>query len=168
MVGQLRQPTPGKCIPSLLSMNPLSASINMYILLTVLRMFLFVLFERIGSSVKTFYKCWPYWGEVWRHVAMAARFLDFTNLSRQGRSFALLDDGRKVIWTTVLSPCAIKDRKIIPVNFSFFFPAMFARNFATLATWRDDFSLFLSFYIWSDSDAVRRNLILITIGVWKV
>ena len=138
MVGQLRQPTPGKCIPSLLSMNPLSTSINMYILLTVLRMFLFVLFERIGSSLKTFYKCWPYWGEVWRHVAKAARFLDFTNLSRQGRSFALLDDGRKVIWTTVLSPCAIKDRKIIPVNFSFFFSCHVCQKFCHLSdvTWR--------------------------------
>jgi len=57
MVGQLRQPTPGKCIQSLLSMNPLSASMNMYILLTVLHMFLFVLFERISSNVKTFYEC---------------------------------------------------------------------------------------------------------------
>ena len=168
MVGQLRQPTPGKCIPSLLSMNSLSASINMYILLTVLRMFLFVLFERISSNIKTFYKCWPYWGEVWRHVAMAARFLDFTNLSRQGRSFALLDDGRKVIWITSFDPSRHQAPENHTCQFVVFFPAMFARNFATLATWRDDFSLFLSFYIWSDSDAVRRNLILITIGAWKV
>lgn len=138
MVGQLRQPTPGKCIQSLLSMNPLSASINMYILLTVLRMFLFVLFERIGSSVKTFYKCWPYWGEVWRHVAMAARFLDFTNLSRQGRSFALLDDGRKVIWTTVLSPCCHQAPENHTCQFFVFFSCHVCQKFCHLSnvTWR--------------------------------
>ena len=35
-------------------LNPLSPDINMYILVTVLRMFLILLIERICSNIKTF------------------------------------------------------------------------------------------------------------------
>ena len=48
MVGQLRQPTPGKRIQSLLSMNPVSTCI-----FSSLFIYFFVLFERISSNVKT-------------------------------------------------------------------------------------------------------------------
>ena len=83
--------------------------------------------------------------EVWRHVTMVARFLDLNNLSWQRWSFALSNDKRKV-WATVLFLSVIMHRKVIHDSFFVFcFSAIFAgpRNFASMATWRDDFSSLL-------------------------
>ena len=51
-------------------------------------------------------------------------------------------------WATVLFLCAILHRKVIPDNFFVFFPVIFtgprllrSRNFATMATWRNDLSI---------------------------
>ena len=51
---------------------------------------------------------------------MVAKFLDPNNPSRQRRSFALLNDGRKV-WTAVLFFSAIMHRKVVHVFFSAIF-----------------------------------------------
>ena len=67
--------------------------------------------------------------------------LDLNNLSWQGRPFALSNDGRKV-WATVLFLSAIMHRKGIHVNFFVLSVpwTTVCSDFATMATWRNDFS----------------------------
>ena len=158
MVGQLRQPTPGKRLQSFLSMNPVSTCIFS----SLFFIFFFVLFERISSNVKTLRsadhreeKCdvtLPWQLDFW---------ISPISLDRDGHLHCRTMEEKFCPWV----PSSTGNSYMSIFRF---FSAIFARNFSTLATWRDDFSLFLSFYIWPDSDAVRRNLILITIGAWKV
>ena len=75
---------------------------------------------------------------------MVAKLLDFNNISWQRWPFALANDGRKVC-----SISGVIDRKFIPVHFFFFFflpclqdhSFLRSRNFVTMATWRNDFSI---------------------------
>ena len=82
---------------------------------------------------------------------MVAKFLDPNTPSWQRRSFALLNDGRKV-WATVLFLSAVIHRKVVHVNFFVFFlqylqyhGLLRSRNFATMATWRNDFFSLLAY-----------------------
>jgi len=79
--------------------------------------------------------CWAtnLLGEVWRHVTMVAKFLDLNNFSWRRRSFALLNDGRKV-WVTVLFLSAIMHRKVIHVSFFFFFFLLYLQDRGLLRT----------------------------------
>ena len=79
---------------------------------------------------------------------MVAKFLDLYNLSWKRRAFALAKDGR-IVWNTVFFLSAVKHRKVIHFKASVFPPylqlrGLFkSRNFATMATWRNDFSFLL-------------------------
>ena len=74
---------------------------------------------------------------MWRHVTMVTKCLDLNHFSWEKRPFASF-------------LCAFMDRKVIPVTF--FSAAVYLqdhgflrfRNFAAMATWRNDFSLFCS------------------------
>ena len=81
---------------------------------------------------------------------MVARFLDLNNLSWQTWPFALSNDGRKV-WATIVFLSAIMHRSHACQIFSFFVLFFFlpylqdhallrSRSFATMASWRNDFS----------------------------
>ena len=59
-----------------------------------------------------------YRGE-WRQVTMVAKFLDLNYCSWHWRSFALTNDRRK-LWATVLFLSAIRQLKVIHVNFFVF------------------------------------------------
>ena len=79
---------------------------------------------------------------------MVATLLYHKSLSWERRTFAFSNDGRKE-WATVLFLRAIMHRKAIDVNaiVSFYFSVSAGprfveiRNFCTMATWRNDFSL---------------------------
>ena len=79
--------------------------------------------------------------EAWRHVTMVTKFLNLSNISWQRRPFAY--EGK--IWATILF---LSSGKSFTVNvFAIFFFATFAgpgmlrsRNFATIATRRNNFS----------------------------
>ena len=79
---------------------------------------------------------------------MVAKFLDIYNLSWKRRAFALSKDGR-IVFNTVFFLSAVKHRKVIHFKASVFppylqFHGLFrSRNFATVATWRNDFSSLL-------------------------
>ena len=82
---------------------------------------------------------------------MVAKFLNPNNPSWQRRPFALLNDGRNV-WATVLFLSAVIHRKVVHVNFFVFFlqylqyhGLLRSRNFATMATWRNDFFSLLAY-----------------------
>ena len=89
----------------------------------------------------------PPWGSLTSRYHGSKKFLDLNNFSWQRRPFALLSDGRKV-WVTVLFLSAIMHRKVIHVNFFFFFfSAILAgprfvedQKFSIMATWRNDYS----------------------------
>ena len=160
MVGQLRQPTPGKWMQSLVSMN-LLAPVSTCILssLFFICFFLYCLRELVQTSrhfISTGHreeKCdvtLPWQLDFW---------ISTISLDRDGRLHCRTMEEKYGHPTTVLSLSAIKHSKIVYLQDR---GLLRARNFATLATWRDDFSLFHSLYIWSDSDAVGKNLILIT------
>ena len=78
--------------------------------------------------------CWAtnLLGEVWRHVTTVAKFLDLNNFSWRRRTFALLNDGRKV-WVTVLFLSATMHRKVIHVSFFFFF-LLYLQDYGLLRT----------------------------------
>ena len=86
-----------------------------------------------------------YRGE-WRQVTMVAKFLDLNYCSWHWRSFALTNDRRK-LWATVLFLSAIRQLKVIHVNFFVFYailegPGRFllrSRKVATMAAWRNEF-----------------------------
>ena len=77
---------------------------------------------------------------------MVEKFLDLNNLSWPRRPFALSNDGRKV-WATVSFRSAMMQRKVTHVIFIVFLPylqdhgLLRSTNFATMATYGNDFSL---------------------------
>ena len=82
---------------------------------------------------------------------MVAKFLDLNNLSLQRKPFALSNDERKAWAIVLILSDKIMHRKLTQVTpfFFSFCSAIFARPrfcwdpefFATIATWRNDFSL---------------------------
>ena len=90
---------------------------------------------------------------MWCPITMEAKLMDLNNLSWQGWLFALPNDEEKyIVWGTTLFLSSIMHRKVIHVeHFHFFLPylqdhgLLRSRNFATMATWHNNFSSPLPF-----------------------